>query len=327
MQKRELVSLLNSTGHELEELCAFANHRRSECFGNKVIIRGLIELTNICRVNCDYCPMRRDNTSSNSRFFLSKAEILSAATDVCQAGITIVFLQAGETSMTTSQVADVIPAIKALFRGRVEVLLCLGCKSEGELKRLRELGASSYILKFETSNPQLHQSIRAEAFTKRLRCIEILLNLGFRVGVGSIVGLPGQTTEDLADDLLLAKSLGVHMVSGSPFVPAPHTPLADAPPGSVERALAYIAVARSLNPHWLIPSVSAFEHLTSGGQMRAIRAGANVLTVNFTPPTERDKYPIYGHNRFIVGLNYARQLIAHAESEETSSTLIEKDAL
>ncbi|HEY2363306.1 MAG TPA: hypothetical protein VGK36_19455 [Candidatus Angelobacter sp.] len=136
-----------------------------------------------------------------------------------------------------------------------------------------------------------------------------LLELGFKVGTGSIVGLPGHTVEHLADDILLAKRLGVHMVSASPFVPASRTPLENYPQGSVPLTLRAIAVSRLAMPEALIPSVSALEVGNPGGQSAGLQAGANVLTVNFTPEDHRSNYLIYGSKRHVVTLQHVRDVL------------------
>jgi len=134
--------------------------------------------------------------------------------------------------------------------------------------------------------------------------------------------LPGQTIESLADDLLLARDIGAHMVSASPFIPAPDTPLADHPPGDVDRTLNFIALARLMNPRWLIPSVSALESRKSGGQTAGLAAGANVLTVNFTPVNERGNYLIYGKDRYIVGNDYVNEIVARSGMKRSESVFV-----
>jgi biotin synthase len=201
---------------------------------------------------------------------------------------------------------DVLPKVRQLFNDRVEVLLGLGVKSKAEYRALKDHGADTYIVKHETSDPVLHRHIRQEDLEVRLTAIRTLLELGYRVGSGCIVGLPGQSLESLADDILLAHSLGVHMCSASPFVPTADTPIAGAPPGSVSRTLNMIATMRIVNPTWLIPSVSALEQQRGGGQGSGLRAGANVITVNFTPPEQRRNYLIYGGTRHIVGIEHVR---------------------
>jgi len=305
--RAELLEMITAEGSAQQELHVQAAATRDAVFGRSVIVRGVIELTNICRVNCDYCPMRRDNNRQNTSYMLEPADILSAVRAVRDAGIDVVVFQGGEVPQTTAVLSELLPDIRALFSGRVEVLLGLGIKSEAEFRALKERGADTYVLKHETADPVLHRQIRGESLDVRLAALRTLLRLGYRVGTGCIVGLPGQTTDSLAEDILLAESLGVQMCSASPFVPTAETPLAGAAPGLTSRTLNVIAAMRIVNPDWLIPSVSALEQRTAGGQAAGLRAGANVITINFTPLTQRQNYLIYGGTRHVVSEEHVRR--------------------
>ncbi|MFB7076429.1 radical SAM protein [Streptomyces sp. NPDC056308] len=309
LRRSEIRSYLTARGPAQEELFAEARRLREEHFGPTVILRGVIEITNVCRVNCDYCPMRHDNTRENDRYFMSSDDILERAREIRDAGIDIILLQGGETPRNLAAIEDAIPRIRELFDDRVEILLNLGNMRRGQYERLRNLGATSYILKHETSDPLLHEAIRHESLDERLRCMRDLLNLGYRVGTGLISSLPGQTLESIVDDIELAESMGVHMCSVAPFVPAPNTPLQLAPAGSNELALNTIAVLRLHRPQMLIPSVSALEKTSAGGQSLGLAAGANVMTVNFTGDTDRQRYLIYGKDRFVVKKRHAEDLV------------------
>jgi biotin synthase len=305
--RAELIEMITAEGSAQRQLHAQAAAIRDRVFARSVVVRGVIELTNVCRVNCDYCPMRLDNTRQNTSYILERDAILSAARKVRDAGVNVLVFQGGEIPQTTRVLLDVLPAVRQLFDDRVEVLLGLGVKSEAEYRALKERGADTCIVKHETSDADLHRRIRQEDLEVRLAAIRTLLKLGYRVGSGCIVGLPGQSLESLADDILLADSLGVHMCSASPFVPTADTPMANAAPGSISRTLNMIATMRVVNPAWLIPTVSALEQRTAGGQGAGLRAGANVMTVNFTPVDQRRHYLIYGGARHIVGTEHVRR--------------------
>ena len=283
MTREAIIHLLDGGSMSDEELFAAARAARSSRFGDHVVVRGVIELTNKCRVNCVFCPMRRDNTRGNATYILDEESVLTKAREIRQLGINVVFIQGGEIPQTTPILERTIPKILDLFDSRVEVLLNLGNKSRAEYERLRNVGAYSYILKHETANAEFYQQLKFETLDLRLTCMQHLFDLGFKVGTGSSIGLPGQTLGHIADDILLAKHLGAHMVSASPFIPAPRTPLERYQPGSVRTPPRTIAVTRLLMPDALIPSVSALEAHQSGGQGAGLHAGANVLTVNFTP--------------------------------------------
>ncbi|WP_290055709.1 biotin synthase BioB [Amycolatopsis solani] len=315
--------MLLARGPEQEEVFARARQAREESFGATVVLRGVIEVTNVCRVNCDYCPMRRDNTRGNDRYFMSADEILERAVRIKDAGIDIILLQGGETPRELAAVEEAVPRIKELFGGRAEVLLNLGNMRKDQYARLREAGATSYILKHETSDPRLHRELRHESLDERLRCLRDLLDLGYKVGTGLISDLPGQSLDSVVDDIELAGELGVHMCSVSPFVPAPDTPLQLRLPGSVDLALNVLACLRISYPELLIPSVSALEKTSTGGQSRGLAAGANVMTVNFTGDSDRHRYLIYGKDRFVVKMQHVQELVRAAGLEVRGSVFLD----
>jgi biotin synthase len=312
LDERDVLDLLTLQGAEREELFARARERRTSVYGDRVVVRGVCEVTNICRVNCEFCPMRRDNTRSNDTYQQHPDDLVRTARTIHAHDVNVICFQGGEIPQTTTTVAAALPAVRALYDDKVEVLLNLGNKTHAEYAALRQAGATSYIIKHETSDPQLNRRMRHESLDARLACIRDLIDLGYRVGTGTIVGLPGQRLESIAADIILARDLGVHLCSASVFIPAPDTPLADCPPGDVELTLTVLAVMRLVNPAWAIPSVSALEKLRPGAQRRGLQAGANVINVNFTDPAHRGKYLIYGRDRLIAGYHYVRTVIADA---------------
>ncbi|MDQ7809142.1 radical SAM protein [Amycolatopsis sp. A133] len=326
LTRSEIREMLLARGTEQEEIFARARQAREECFGSTVVLRGVVEVTNVCRVNCDYCPMRRDNTSGNDRYFMSVEDILGRAELIKDAGIDVILLQGGETPRELSAVEEAIPRIRALFDDRVEILLNLGNMRKAQYARLREAGATSYILKHETSDPALHRKLRHESLEEGLRCMRDLLDLGYKVGTGLISDLPGQSLDSVVDDIELAGETGVHMCSVSPFVPARDTPLQLGVPGSVDLALNVLACLRISYPELLIPSVSALEKTSAGGQSRGLAAGANVMTVNFTGDSDRHRYLIYGKDRFVVKMQHVRELLRAAGLRVRGSVFLDEGA-
>src|ERR1700751_927778 len=162
---------LRARGEQQAQLFAAARAARESVFGRRVVVRGLIEVTNLCRVNCEFCPMRRDNTKQNTIFQLKEEQLLETAAQIRDAGINIVFLQAGEVPRTTQLVGNSLPKIRKMFSGPVEFLLCLGNKTEEEYAFLKDQGATSYILKHETSDPELNLRMRHASFDERLACL------------------------------------------------------------------------------------------------------------------------------------------------------------
>jgi biotin synthase len=312
LDERDITALLRLRGQDQEQLFAQARQLRAERFGDQVVVRAVCEVTNLCRVDCEFCPMRRSNTRRNDTYHQTPDELVTTARRVHDMDVNVICLQGGEIPQTTRTVTAAIPPILDLYRGNIEILLNLGNKTYDEYAQVKHAGATSYIIKHETSDPSLSQRMRHQALDTRLGCIADLLTLGYRVGTGTIVGLPGSTPTSIARDITLARELGVHMCSASPFVPAPDTPLAHCPPGDVPTTLNAIAVMRLVNPDWAIPSVSALSKLSPGAQTRGLMAGANVINVNATAPEHRDRYLIYGKDRLVAGWDYIRNTIRDA---------------
>jgi biotin synthase len=305
-----LLRLLGVRGEAQARLFSAACAARDAVFGATAVVRGVVEVTSACVKSCAYCPMRVE--AAMPRYHRRGEALVASARAIREAGLGVVFFQGGEAAATTRTVGEAIPEVRDLFGGEVEILLCLGDKPREAYAELRAKGADSYILKHETSDPVLHERMRGSPLAARLHSLHDLVELGYRTGIGTIVGLPGQSLDSLVEDIRLPRAVGAAMTSASPFIPAAGTPLQHAPPGDTELTLNVIALMRLANPEALIPTVSALEQRGAGGQARGFAAGANVITVNFTPPEDQDRYPIYGRERFIVGLTHAFDTLAAA---------------
>lgn len=289
---------------------AQARELRRQVFGDRVRMRGVVEITSLCRKDCHYCGMRRSNRDLK-RFRAHDAdEVFAAVRAVADLGLTTVLLQGGEDVRSDRMLESLLPRIKSELG--LSIILNVGERTREGLARLRAAGADGYIMKFETSDPELYGRVTESRLEDRLQNLAWLRELGFKVGVGNIVGLPGQTLESVADDLLLAHELRPDFVSASPFIPNDGTPLEAEAPGSLDLTLRVLALYRILLPHALIPTVSALEKLSPGGQVQGLHAGANVITANFTPPGWRDRYVIYSPRRFVVSVEHALETAARA---------------
>lgn len=302
--------MLRARGDDQAALFAVARQARDVAFGPTAVVRGVIEISSVCVRNCLYCPMRADNR--DRRYVAREDDIRKSAADIRALNIGVVFLQSGEAPGMTAIAGRLLDDIRGMFDHEVEMLLCLGAKSREDLAFLRGRGGDGYVLKQETADPSLHRAMRQAPLEERLDCARTLVDLGYRLGLGTIVGLPGQSLDSLADDILLPGTMGARMVSASPFVPAAGTPLGREPAGDLETTLNVIALTRLLYPDALIPAVSALERRARGGQLRGFSAGANVITVNFTPPEDRARYAIYGSDRFVVRFDHAMGVLAEA---------------
>lgn len=286
IDKSKIIQLLQARGNLQKELFEQARKTRQKHFRNKVFVRGVIEISNYCRKNCDYCAMRYPNKKLE-RYRLTASEICFIAKQIKNVGIKTLFIQSGEDITIDKIVEEVLPKIKKELK--LKIILCIGNRSKKQYKKFIKLGADAYILKFETSNPSLFQKIRYEPLQQRLQCVRWLKELGFKVGTGNITRLPGQTIESIADDILLAQQLHTHFVSTAPFIPNQDTPFENVPYGDLNLALNTIAIWRIMFKDVLIPTVSALEKIKKNGQLLGFSAGANVITINFTPLQYRKK--------------------------------------
>jgi biotin synthase len=304
-----IARLLLAEAADQQVLFERARQVRAAAGVDAVTLRGVIEISNHCQKSCDYCAMRAPN-GGLERYRMDAEAILAIVGSIHAHGVPIAFLQAGQDPRSDAVVEQVIPAIKSRYGLRV--LLCLGERPRSAYERFAALGADSYILKFETSDPALYEAIARTPLARRLDCIRSLQGLGFELGTGNIVGLPGQSLEGLVDDIQLAIALQPDFVSASPFIPNPSTPFEGDPCGSLGLTLNTLAIYRIALKTPLIPNVSALEKLQPGGQLMGLQAGANVMTVNFTPRTFQEKFNIYSNERFVVSLNHALETIAAA---------------
>ena len=313
--REDLAAMLRAGDEESEVLFSAAREVRAEVFGEKAFIRAVIEFANTCRCSCLYCGMRTENTDA-VRFTLEPDEIVSTAEMALDNGIRTFFLQAAESEEYNADwLAGVIERISSMG---MMVLLCVGVHREEDLDMWYEAGARKFILKHETADADLFSEMKPGfTLSDRLEWLRILKAHRYEIGSGPLLGLPGQTIETLVDDLLLMKELEVEMSSVSVFLPAKGTPLENAPVGDVDLGLRFIAAMRLFLKDTLIPATSTFERLREGGQLRCFDAGANVITVNMTPPRLRDDYELYS-DRFYVGLDHARRTIQEAGMVETT---------
>ena len=289
----EVVQLLEAQGPEAELLFQSADQLRQEIHGSKVFLRGIIEFSNICTRNCDYCGIRQDMPGL-SRYRMTPEEIIEQAKLASSWGCSTVVLQSGEDPWFTVEIlSDLIQALKRT--GNVAVTLSIGERPRPELARLHAAGVDRYLLRFETSDRTLFKSIHPDDdYDERLQCLQDLRELGYQVGSGFLIGLPPGSTAAIARDILFTANLKLDMIGCGPFIPTPGTPLAE---GSLlpDQEIYYktIAVLRLLNPWAHIPATTAFDTLKRGGRDRLLQIGANIFMPNITPKKYRTLYQLY----------------------------------
>ncbi|MDP2207549.1 MAG: radical SAM protein [Bacteroidota bacterium] len=302
----ELV--VSSEGGVNRQLFKSAVNIRTQHFGNEVYPRGVVEISNYCNLNCLYCGMRKDNLTIN-RYRLGHNEIVQIALSMEQHGIKSIMLQSGDDY--TYPIASLVKTVHAIRKETdLRVILCLGERKRADLEAMLKAGANMYVLKLETPNPILFQKLRpSTTFERRLNQLKFMKKIGYQISSGFIVGLPEQTHHEIFEGLMLLKDLRVDAASVSPFIPNEGSPLKNEPFGSLELSLYFLAQMRIHLQGVYIPAVSAFSLLHKDGQALAMNAGANVITINFTPKTNAKQYLMYSEKRNPVSLERARELI------------------
>lgn len=290
LTKAEVVLLLKND-ESMQQLFAAADRVRSQFVGDEVHLRGLIEFSNSCKANCHYCGLRKDNTQVK-RYWLTPDMIIELATKAEGYGYKTVVLQSGENDIyTIADMQYIIRSIKALG---LAITLSVGEKTRSEYLAYKEAGADRYLLRIETTDQTIYRTLHPDmSFHNRIRCLSDLKELGYEVGTGCLVGLPGQTLESLADDILFFKELDADMVGLGPFIPNVDTPLAQEIGGTFELSLKVLAIIRLLLPDANIPATTAMETLNKEGRILALKSGANVVMPNVTEGEYRQLYSLY----------------------------------
>lgn len=309
------LAALSARGAAQRELFALARRVRAAAFpGRKAELRSVIEVSNACRRRCRYCNISA--LPGRRRYSLGRAGIFAIAERLYrERGRRVFLLQSGEnpSEKFLSGLCGAVSDIKSRLPGAC-VIACLGSLDTAWYARLRRAGADRYILKFETSDPALYAAAKpGDTLAARLGRLAALRRLGFRVGTGAIVGLPGQAPESLVRDLLLARRLRPAMVSASVFVPGEKSAYAGSPSGDLDTALNFMALLRIFCPRALIPSTSSLEKLRRGAQLRGLLAGANAVTAHDgTPAALKPVFPIYSTRRFTPEEKFIKRTAAAA---------------
>lgn len=291
----------------LEELWRMADETRKANVGDAVHLRGLIEVSSYCSRQCGYCGLRSSNQSID-RYRMSADEILECARQAVEFGYGTVVMQSGEDwGITCAWMADVVRRIKA--ETPLAVTLSLGERTDEELATWKEAGADRYLLRFETSDPELYRLIHPTPADRprqdRIGILRVLRELGYEVGSGVMVGIPGQTYDTLANDIDTFRALDLDMIGVGPYISHPATPLGSGAwhreippeeqvPNTESMTYKVVALTRLVAPEANIPSTTALATLNRAqGRETGLRRGANVVMPNLTPVKYREMYEIY----------------------------------
>ena len=288
--KKDIIEILKDDSIN-EELFSYADSVRKKYVGDEIHLRGLIEFSNYCKNTCKYCGLRCENKNIE-RYRILEDEILEHAKNAANLGFKTIVLQSGEDNYyTVNRMCNIISEIKKL---NVALTLSIGEKTFEEYKAYKDAGADRYLIRIETTDENLYSKMHpGMSLENRKRCLRDLKTLGYEVGSGCLVGLPNQSIESLADDILFFKEIGADMIGVGPFIPHPDTPLKDGSKGSFFLALKVMAITRILLKDINIPATTAMESIQKDGRIIALQSGANVVMPNVTTTEYRQKYEIY----------------------------------
>lgn len=286
---------MKTEDHEaVQYLFAQAHQIAQQVYGNKIFMRGLIEISNHCKNDCLYCGIRRSQEGL-SRYRLTKEEIIECCDHGYNLGFRTFVLQGGEDGWYTDErMCDIVSSIHQRYPD-CAITLSLGERTKESYQRLYDAGANRYLLRHETANAAHYAKLHpAEmSFDNRQQCLLDLKEIGYQVGCGFMVGSPYQTIETLLEDLQLIRRLQPEMVGIGPFIPTKGTPFHDRPAGTVDATLRLLALIRIIHPHVLLPATTALGTLHPQGRELGILAGANVIMPNLSPKSHRKEYSIY----------------------------------
>lgn len=302
--RENLVELLQAGPEDSALIFQKAAEVKSRFIGNKVHLRGLIELSNICAKNCFYCGIRQENKYVN-RYTVSDEEIEQAIHFAIQNKLGSVVIQSGELISPdfVNRIERLLKMITRVSDGSLGVTLSCGEQTPETYQRWKDAGAHRYLLRIESSNEELYYKIhpkdKTHDYQTRLAALQNLKDCGYQTGTGVMIGLPFQTIEDLANDLLFMRDFDIDMCGMGPFVEHEDTPLyafKDLLLPKTERVdltLKMIALLRIIMKDINIASTTALQAMVDGGREKALRAGANIMMPNITPGIYRNNYALY----------------------------------
>ena len=288
------ILINGQTAEAAEYAASLAVPLRRSVYGNDVYLRGLIEISNICRNNCRYCGIRR-GASSCERYRLTPDEILGCCESGYALGYRTFVLQGGEDGyFTDEKLCPLIEKIKAKYPD-CAVTLSLGERSRESYQRLYDSGVDRYLLRHETADKEHYEKLHpAEmSFDNRMRCLYDLRDIGYQAGCGFMVGSPYQTSRTLAKDLKFIEEFKPDMCGIGPFIPHRDTEFRDMPPGTLEQTTYLLSLIRLIRPNILLPATTALGTIDPRGREKGILAGANVIMPNLSPVSVRKKYELY----------------------------------
>jgi len=302
--RENIISLLQSEGNDRILLFKKSAEIKEKYIGNKVWFRGLIEFSNICSKDCLYCGIRKGNKNLN-RYNLTDQEILTAARFAHANRYGSIALQSGEleSPLVADRIENLLHMIKELSDGELGVTLSVGEQTPDVYKKWYDAGAHRYLLRIEATNQSLYNKIHPNDskhdFKRRLDCLKSLQDIGYQTGTGVMIGLPFQSMDDLAGDLLFMKDFNIDMCGMGPYIEHADTPLIEYSgklmvlKDRFDLTLKMIAIIRLMMRDINIVAATALQAIDPIGREKAVKIGANIIMPNITPGKYRDSYKLY----------------------------------
>lgn len=297
--KDQLYDLLTTNDlKKIMNLKEKAKNITKSIYGNKIFIRGLLEISNYCKQDCNYCGIRRSNVNLD-RFRLSKEEIYNQADLGYDLGFKTIVLQGGEDSYYTDEIlVEIVKTLKRKYP-EIAITLSLGIRNKKSYKALKDAGADRYLLRHESRNEEVFSLLhpKEQSVKQRIKALEDLRSCGFHIGTGFLVGAPFANIKSYIEDILFIRKLKPEMIGIGPFIPYTDSIYSQYPSGDLELTLRLIAILRIENPYALIPSTTALNTIDENGRILGILSGANVIMPNLSPQIARDNYRLYDNKK------------------------------
>lgn len=320
---KNIIDFLSETHHLTEEEYLFliknrneetagylrqkADEVRKKVYNNKIFIRGLIEISNICKNDCFYCGIRSSNKNCD-RYKLSEEDILSCCENGYKLGFRTFVLQGGEGVFSADDISGIVKKIKEKYP-ECAVTLSLGEYQKSDYEKMKNAGADRYLLRHETICKKHYEKLHPQnmSYDNRLRCLKDLKDIGFQVGSGFLVGSPYQSEDIIAKEFKFIEEFSPEMCGIGPFIPQKDTPFKNEKSGTAEETAYYLSIIRLIKPNILLPATTALGTIKDGGRELGVLSGANVLMPNLSPERERKKYALYD-NKLSTGVESAEQI-------------------
>lgn len=320
----EIVYLLETSNQaEINYLYNEANKQCLEVYGENVFIRSILELSNNCSKNCNYCGIRKGN-SNIERYRIEPDDAIKLAKEAYEVGYKTLVIQSGEDAYYDNKLEYILKEIKKA--ADIAITLSVGEKDFELYEKWKQAGADRFLLRIETTNEHLFNQIHPDDNLEyRKKCLYNLKKLDYEVGTGIMIGLPGQTYEMIAKDILFFKELDADMIGVGPFIPHKDTPLKNVEPKDFEITLKVVAITRLVTKNANIPATTAMGTIDKEGRQKALKVGANVIMPNFTPQSYRPFYKLYDNKICInEGSNECRACIDGIAGAAGKKIIIDK---